>query len=126
MWLLVDGIYQTISWFVKTIQEPIGKIYHNIQNGKEICWRGIWCSSTQIPFSSKENKQWYVDDIANIVVSTFVLLNMMVCHPIASDENENISFYESGRRHLNRQQAELLLYRWLEIEAFNRTSSIIP
>ena len=98
MWLLVDGIYPEISRFVKTIQEPIGKNLSNYAKWQESSRKSVEQAfgvlQRKFHIIVKANEHWYVDDIANIVVSTIVLHNMMVCHRVSSDENEDISFYE--------------------------------
>ena len=98
LWLLVDGIYPEISRFVKTIQEPIGKNLSNYakwqESSRKSVERAFGVLQRKFHIIVKANEQWYVDDIANIVVSTIVLHNMMVCHRVSSDENEDISFYE--------------------------------
>ena len=96
--LLVDGIYPEITRFVKTIQEPISKRDSNYakwqESSRKSVERAFGVLHRKFHIIVKANEQWYVDDIANIVISTIVLHNMMVCHRIASDENEDISFYE--------------------------------
>ena len=95
--MLVDGIYPELARFVKSFQEPIGKIQIYYSKWQEGTWKeierafGVLQKKFQVlthPF-----KQWSAGDIHDIVMTCVILHNAMVSVRIDWNQKESNGFY---------------------------------
>jgi len=99
LWYLVDGIYPEASRFVLSVKQPndpVAASYAKWQEGaRKDVERAFGVLQRKFQVLRKPLENWFLEDIADIVLSCIVLHNMMVEHRIAREEEDNEGLYDA-------------------------------
>jgi Plant transposon protein len=97
LWILVDGIYPSISRFVKTISYPVGaaaKLFAEWQEStRKDVERAFGVMTRKFQILTRPIEYWDLEDIKRIISGCILMHNMMVEVRIERDEAEDVGMY---------------------------------
>jgi Plant transposon protein len=98
LYLLVDGIYPSVSRFVKTLAVPIGKDNKTFASWQESSRKDIERTfgilQRKFHYLVRPFEQWEMEEINDIMLTCILLHNWMVMVRVERDEQETADFYQ--------------------------------